>query len=236
MNGLEGTQVLVVGGTSGIGFATAREAVAAGAAVTVASRSPEKLAAASARLPGLRTIPIDVAENASVEQALAGTGPWDHVVITAGGGQHGPVRDVPLDQAGVSLNVKFWGAYRVASRADLVPGGSITFVSGIYAARPQAGRVLAAVSGAALDAMARALALEFAPSRVNVVAPGAVNTEMWDRLTPDARTAMFERIERTVPVGRVAEPEDIAAIILLCMRNPVITGSTIYADGGHILA
>lgn len=243
MNDLKDARILVVGGSSGIGLATTRAALTQGARVTIASRSAEHLAQAAESVSGaFETLELDVSSDDAVTAAMRASGAWDHVAITAGGGgpqgrpgQPSGVRDVALDAAGLAFNTKFWGAYRIAATADIRPGGSITFVSGVYSYRPERGRAMAAVSGAALEQLARVLALEIAPSRANVIVPGLVDTPMWDRLPPGGKDKLFAQIAASAPVGRAAKAEEIAAMIVLCMTNPMVTGATLICDGGHTL-
>lgn len=242
MSDLKDARILIVGGSSGIGLATAQAALAQGGIVTIASRSADRLAKAAASLGGrVETLQLDVSSDDAVTAAMQAAGSWDHVAITAGGGSStrpphaNGVRDVPLNEAGVTFDIKFWGAYRVAAKADIRSGGSITFVSGIYGIRPERGRAMAAVSGAALEQLARVLALEIAPSRVNVIAPGMVDTPMWDRLPPGAKDKLFAQAASSVPIGRPGRADEIAAMIVQCMTNGMLTGATLICDGGLTL-
>jgi len=208
-----------------------------GGDVTIGSRAGERLRDAAAEL-GVPSIEIDVGSDASVEAAMQLGGIWDHVAVTAGGGanagrqvRQGAVRDVPAAEADITFDVKFWGAYRVANLARIREGGSLTFVTGVFAYKPQAGRVMQAVSGAAVEQLVRTMALEVAPTRVNLVAPGLTDTPLWDRLGPEGRKAHLENVGH-IPAGRAASPEDIASMILMCMSNPVVTGASLMADGG----
>lgn len=240
MEQLTGKRVLIVGGSSGIGKATALMAKERGAEVSIGSRPGERLQAAAAEL-GVPAIEIDVGSDESVGNALESAGVWDHIVVTAGGGanagkkaRQGPVRDVPAAEAGVTFDVKFWGAYRIANLARIQEGGSLTFITGVFAYKPQAGRVMQAVSGAAVEQLVRSMALEIAPTRVNLVAPGLTDTPLWDRLGPEGRKAHMENVGH-IPARRAASPEDIASMIVMCMTNPVVTGASLLADGGITL-
>jgi NAD(P)-dependent dehydrogenase (short-subunit alcohol dehydrogenase family) len=234
---LAGARVLVVGGSSGIGAATARQAAERGADVTIASRSLEKLASATAQCAfRLSLLPMDVTDEAAVRDSLASAGRWDHVVVTAGGtAVPGSTRILPMEVARDNLEAKFWGAYQVAAFANLAERGSLTFVSGVYAVRPAPGRTLSTVATAALEALTRALAFEFAPQRVNCVSPGVVATPMWDRLPEAERVRRFEAEAAALPARRIGEADDIAALILACATNPFLTGAVILADGGAVL-
>lgn len=187
-------RVLVVGGSSGIGAAAARAFAALGADVTIASRDANKLAAAAHAIGGPRPVRqavLDTTDAPAVDAFFAGTEPFDHVVVSAAQTPGGPVRKLPLADAQAAMDSKFWGAYRVARAARVAPGGSLTFVSGFLSVRPSANSVLQGAINAALEALARGLALELAPVRVNAVSPGLVATPLWSKLDDASREAMY---------------------------------------------
>jgi NAD(P)-dependent dehydrogenase (short-subunit alcohol dehydrogenase family) len=229
------SKIIVVGGTSGIGRAVALAALERGAAVTVVGRSPEKLAAMAAA--GVRTIAADVAQEADVARLFDEVGTFDHLVTTAVTGAYAPIGEMPEAAARALIDSKLTSAIFLAkhSRRWLRRGGSLTFTSGVAKDRPmQGGSVTAAVNGA-LGSFARALALELAPSRVNVVSPGWVDTPVWDGIVGDRKRALFEEQARRLPVGRIGTPEDLAAAYLFLMESGFTTGTTLHVDGGHAL-
>ena len=173
MNTLASKRVLVVGGSSGIGAAAAKAFAALGAQVTIASRNAQKLADAAADIgAGVQTAVLDTADTAAVDAYFAAQQPFDHVVISAAQTPSGPVRQLALDDAYAAMDSKFWGAYRIARAVRIADGGSLTFVSGFLAVRPSKTSVLQGAINAALEALARGLALELSPVRVNTVSPG----------------------------------------------------------------
>jgi NAD(P)-dependent dehydrogenase (short-subunit alcohol dehydrogenase family) len=232
-----GQRVLVIGGSSGIGEATAAGAAAAGAAVTIASRSAAKLAAAQARLPaGVATAVLDVCDDAAVQAFFASHADWQHVVLAGSATQTGPVRGLPLDAARAAMDNKFWGAYHLGRHARISSGGSLTFVSGVYSQRPQPSAVLQGALNAAIEALARGLALELAPAvRVNTVSPSTTATPLWDKLGAEGRAAKFDSMRQRLPLQRVADAADIAQAILFVAGNRFATGSTVLIDGGDAL-
>lgn len=230
------SNVLVIGGSSGIGFATAALAAQAGAAVTIASRSPERLKMAAASLPtGVRAKGLDVTDADVVERFFAVSGEWDHVILSGASTKHGPAQSFPLHDARAAMESKFWGAYHVGRSASIRAGGSLTFVSGVYSIRPNLQAVLQGAINAALEALARGLALELAPVRVNTVSPSLTKTPLWDKLDRATRDQMYREKATQLPARRVGEAEDVAAAILLLAGNPFITGSTLLIDGGDAL-
>ena len=241
MNRLDKQAVLVVGGSSGIGAATARLFAQEGAQVTIASRSADKLAkvADAVRQATGREVSIavfDTTDDAGVERTLAGIGPFDHVMISAAQTPTGPVRQLSLDDARKAMDSKFWGAYKVARAVRINDGGSLTFVSGYLAVRPSKSSVLQGAINAAIEALGRGLALELSPVRVNTVSPGPIETPLWDKMDAGARQAMFDATAAKLPARRIGQPEDIAQAVLYLATNGYATGSTVLVDGGGAIS
>ncbi|MEP9376091.1 SDR family oxidoreductase [Aquabacter sp. CN5-332] len=234
---LQGKRVLVVGGSSGIGFGVAEAAQARGAHVTIASRSLAKVEGALSRLgDGAVGEVLDTGDEPGIEAFFSRHAPFDHVVVSASQTKVAAVRELPLADACQSMNSKFWGAYRIARAVRIAPGGSLTLVSGFLAIRPRKGAAIQGAINGAVEALTKGLALEFAPVRVNCVSPGLVATEMFAGLAGDSRQAMFENAAARLPAGLVGLPEHIAVQVLAFMANPYMTGSVVYLDGGGAIA
>ncbi|NHB06182.1 SDR family oxidoreductase [Burkholderia cepacia] len=234
---LDDQKVLVVGGSSGIGEATARAFAEAGATVTIASRDAAKLAASKDRIGyGVSTGVMDITDDASVRAFLDSAGEFDHVVVSAAQTATGPVRGLELDDAYAAMDSKFWGAYRIARAVRIRQGGSLTFVSGFLSVRPSKNSVLQGAINAALESLARGLALELAPVRVNTVSPGLIATALWSKIDAEARDRMYEGAAARLPAGRVGQPEDVANAVLYLASTPYATGSTVLVDGGGAIA
>jgi NAD(P)-dependent dehydrogenase (short-subunit alcohol dehydrogenase family) len=231
---LEGKKVVVVGGSSGIGFSTAAMAKNEGADVIVASHNPERLNAAAEKL-GVTAITADVTSDESVEKLFRACGPVDHVVVTAAQFRSGPFKTVALADVRSTMEGKFWGAWRVARAAEIRPGGSLTFVSGFLSVRPRPNSAIVSAANGALESLARALALELAPVRVNAVSPGIIDTPIRAAMPEEARRDMLAKTAAALPVGRVGLGEDIARQILAFMANGFATGSIAYIDGGALV-
>ncbi|NUT47988.1 MAG: SDR family oxidoreductase [Saccharothrix sp.] len=234
--------VLVIGGSSGMGLALARLLLDQGSALTIASRSADRLADAARALgehERLRTGTVDVTREEEVRRLLAGTGPLDHVVVTAvdATDAYFPIADFALDHARTVVDTKLLGPWLTAKHAapHVVPGGSITFTSGVAAHRPGPGASVLAAANGALEALARALAVELAPIRVNVVSPGWVDTPVWDVLAGPGKADRLAAMAARLPVGRIGTPEDIAEAFLAVQRNRFMTGSVLHVEGGHRL-
>jgi len=231
---LAGKKVVVVGGSSGIGLATAELARREGAEVIIASRNAEKLNAVAATL-GARAIAADVTNDKSVEDLFAACGVVDHVVVTAAQLRSGPFKTVAMDDVRSTMEGKFWGAWRVAKSAQIAPGGSLTLVSGFLSIRPRPNSAIVGAANGAIESLARSLALELAPVRVNCVSPGIIDTPIRATMPEAARLDMLAKTAASLPVGRVGTGEDIARQILAFMTIGFATGSIVYLDGGALI-
>jgi NAD(P)-dependent dehydrogenase (short-subunit alcohol dehydrogenase family) len=232
---LAGKKVVVVGGSSGIGLSTAELARREGADVIIASRSAAKLDPIAERLNAI-AIPTDVTSDDSVANLFKAAGPVDHVVVTAAQLRTGPFKTVAMDDVRSTMESKLWGAWRVARAAQFRNGGSLTLVSGFLSVRPRPNSAIVAVANGALESLARALALELAPVRVNCVSPGIIDTPIRAAMPEEARKEMLAKAAASLPVGRVGLGEDIAQQILAFMRNGFATGSIVYLDGGALVS
>jgi NAD(P)-dependent dehydrogenase (short-subunit alcohol dehydrogenase family) len=236
---LSNTRVVVLGGTSGIGLAVAEAALRDGAEVVVASSNADRVRETVAQLgAGAEGHAVDLTDEAAVRDMFSRIGAFDHLVFTAGESlQLGPLADIALDSARRFFELRYWGALTAAKYgAPLIrPGGSIVFTSGIAGARPQAGWALGASICAAMEGLTRALAVELAPLRVNIVSPGFVRTPLWRDLPDADREAMYAAAGAKLPVGRVGEAADLAEAYLFLMHQGFATGQTFVVDGGGVL-
>lgn len=239
---LQGKQVLVVGGSSGIGLEVAAQILKAGGNVTIVGRSEEKLNHAlttmGSDLP-CKGIACDVSDEQQVVHLYEQVGSFDHLVVTAAGDiVYKPFDEITLSEADKVITAKLIGAFLLVKYGKplMRSGASIVFTSGINAFIPP-GRssIVSAVNGA-LIAFARALAVELGPIRVNTVSPGWIDTPIWANIaTDDVKDAMFRDLAGKLPVRRIGEPRDIAAAVMLLLTNGYITGTTLEVDGGRRL-
>ncbi|WP_363323957.1 SDR family oxidoreductase [uncultured Bradyrhizobium sp.] len=229
-----GKKVVVIGGSSGIGLAAAELAKSQGADVVIASRSAAKLDPIAERLK-VMAIATDVTSDQSVAELFKRTGPVDHVVLTAAQLRTGPFKTVAMEDVRATMEGKFWGAWRVAREAGIRPGGSLTLVTGFLSVRPRPNSAIISAANGALESLARALALELAPVRVNAVSPGVIDTPIRAAMPEAARKEMLAKTAAALPVGRVGAAEDIARQILSFMANGFATGSIVYVDGGALV-
>ncbi|SDT80853.1 NAD(P)-dependent dehydrogenase, short-chain alcohol dehydrogenase family [Streptomyces sp. TLI_053] len=240
MNNTADTQrVVVIGGTSGVGFAVARAAAARGSNVVVASSRQDRVELAVERLGGsAEGFVLDVADDAALAVFFDRIGEFDHLVYTAGEPLVlKPLAELAAGEARAFFERRFWGALLAVKYAtpQLRSGGSITLTSGAFATRPVPGALLGASITAAVEGLTRALALELAPLRVNAVRLGAIRTELWDSSVPDPE-AFLRAQGNGLPVQRVGTPEEAAAAYLHLLGNGYATGTVLTLDGGAALA
>ena len=234
---LAGQRVVVIGGSSGIGLETARRARAEGANVVLTGRNPERLERAARELGAVSSAAFDATDFERLKRFFNELpAPIDHVMVTSGGPYYARLADIDFERAHRNVDSAFWLPLHLARSAigKVRPGGTLVFVSGTGGRRPSAGTLITTFSAAA-PALIRALALELAPIRVNLIAPGFVDTPLSASLLGDQLDARREQLRKTLPIRRVVGPADIAALAVHLMTNTAITGSTYDIDGGQQL-
>ncbi len=235
---LAGKTVVIIGGSSGIGLATAQAVLREGGSVTIAGRSEIKLQDAKARLSGLvKTVALDATREADVQRFFAQNGGIDHLVTTASGFAAGPVKSLETATARSFFESKFWSQYYAAKYGaeQIREGGSMTLFAGIASRKPFPGLAVGAALDGAVESLARTLAVELAPVRVNVVSPGLIATPVFDAMPEAERKGMFEGYAAKLPVRRVGKPEDVATTVLYLMQNSYTTGTVVDVDGGMMV-
>ncbi len=234
---LAGQTVVVLGGSSGIGFETAKQARSEGAQVILTGRNPEHVEKAARELGALSNAAFDATDFKRLRRFFDELPkPIDHMMVTAGGPYYARLADIDFTQARRNVEEEFWLPLHVARFAagKVRPGGTLLFVGGIGGRRPAAGPFITTFT-AASPALTKALALELAPIRVNLIAPGFVDTPLSASLLGDQLDARREHLRTTLPIRRVVGPADIAALAIHLMVNTAITGSTYDIDGGQQL-
>jgi NAD(P)-dependent dehydrogenase (short-subunit alcohol dehydrogenase family) len=236
---LQNKRIVVLGGSSGIGLAVAKAAAREGAALVIVSSRQAKVDAAVAELPpGTEGRAVDLTDEGSVKALFAELGVFDHLVFTAGETlQLGALAGTDVETARRFFDLRYWGAFRAAKYGapSLRPGGSIVFTSGLAGARPHAGWALGASICSAMEGLTRALAVELAPVRVNIVSPGVVRTPLWAEMAAADRDALYQTMAGALPVGHVGEAEEVAEAYLYLMRQTYGTGQVLGVDGGGAL-
>jgi NAD(P)-dependent dehydrogenase (short-subunit alcohol dehydrogenase family) len=233
---LLGQTVVVIGGSAGIGLETARRARREGAEVIVTGRNPERLERAAHELDAHATAAFDAADPAAVKRFFEDLpGPIDHVLVTAGGPRYGPMLAMDADEIRDAISDHVVVALEVARNAAgrMRPGGTLLFVGGTGGRRISRELGIASAATAALPPFAAALALELAPVRVNLIAPGFVDTPLSASLLGDGLEARRAELRAALPIGRVVGPADVAALAVHLMANTAVTGATYDIDGGQ---
>src|SRR3954469_7250206 len=233
---LLGRTVILIGGSAGIGLETARRARSEGAEVVLAGRDPKRLARAALEVGARSSAAFDANDPAALERFFSALpDPIDHVLVTAGGPHYGPLLEMDGAQVreavGGHIVVALEVARNIVSRVR--PGGTLLLMSGTGGRRISRDLGIASAATAALPPFAAALALELAPVRVNVIAPGFVDTPLSASLLGDGLDARREELRTTLPIGRVVGPADVAALAVHIMTNTALTGATYDIDGGQ---
>jgi NAD(P)-dependent dehydrogenase (short-subunit alcohol dehydrogenase family) len=236
---LRDKHVLVIGGGSGIGFGIARGAAEEGAKVTIASRNAEKIAAAANSIGGTSAV-LDVGEEANIAQFFKDHSGFDHIAFTAGdteGLGFSALADLDLKQAANRFNARFWGTVAVAKHGAvrLPPDGSFTLTNGMLGHKPMRGMPTVTAGAMAMEGLARGLAVDLSPVRVNCVCPGVIDTELFNRYG-GARDEMLKAMTQKQLIARPGTPAEAAEAYLTCMRNTYMTGQVLKIEGGVALA
>jgi NAD(P)-dependent dehydrogenase (short-subunit alcohol dehydrogenase family) len=233
---LLGQTVLVIGGSSGIGLETARLARAAGADIILTARNPDRLHDAGLELEA-SIAAFDATDFGRLQRFFdALPAPIDHLLVTGPGPYYAPLSEFDVDAARRDVDAHLLLPLQVAKNAvgKVRPGGTLLFMGGV-GGRSAVGLSLMAALTAALPAMTKALAVEIAPVRVNLIAAGFVDTPLSAALLGDEIGARRKQLGTTLPIGRVVGPADVAALAVHLMTNTAITGATFDIDGGQQL-
>jgi len=235
---LRGQTLVVIGGSAGIGFETARRARTEGASVILTGRNPERLQRAASELDALSTSAFDATDPAPLERFFRDLPTKiDHVMVTAGRPHYGRLVDLDYEQARRALDEHLLLMLQVARGAagKVRPGGTLLFMGGTGGRRPGIGLGIASTVTAALPALTANLALELAPVRVNLIAAGFVDTPLSASLLGDELENRRNQLRATLPIRRVVGPADVAALAVHIMSNTALTGATYDIDGGQQL-
>lgn len=232
---ISGKKAVVFGGTSGIGLAAVERLAAGGCEVVAISRNPDK----AGDMPANVTLKsCDVTDEAAMQALFAECAPFDILVSAATGGDRaiGPFMEMDMEGFRGSF-AKLWGYANVVryGAGHLSDNGAIVLVSGIPARRPKPGQVAIGAVGGAVENLARTIAREIAPKRLNVVAPGQIDTPMVG-LQGDDRAEFYRKTTAGHPIARAGTADECAQAILMCIENDFMTGATVDVDGGWAIA
>jgi len=227
---------VIVGGSSGIGLATAQRLLAEGNRVTITGRNPDRLNAARSSLGSqANAMQMDAADAASLPGAFARIASFDHLVLALGSRKgFGPFAGMSLAEVRGSFEEKVYAHFAAAQAAlpFLRKDGSITFVAAVSAHAAAPGTAGIGSANAAVAAFVPILAVELKPLRVNGVSPGVIDTPWWDFMADDQKLGIFTEYGAKSPVGRVGSSDDVAQAITFLIRNTFMTGHVLVCDGG----
>jgi len=249
---LTSRRVLIIGGSSGIGYSVAEAALEHGATVIISSSSKsrvessiEKLlqtyASARDRLTGYTCDLSSPDVEYNIKSLFENVGgKLDHIISTAGDrlGMT-PIHEVTLAQMQQAGMVRFFGPLLIAKIGtpylSTSPMSSMTFTTGSVAEKPMPGWSVVASYAAGLYGMVRNLAVDLKPVRVNLVSPGAVATELWKDMPREEYAAFEKAMGAKNPTGSIGKPEDVAEAYIYAMKDANLTGSVVSTNGGIML-
>lgn len=247
---LAGKNILLIGGTSGIGFAVAQKALQEGAHITISSSSEDRIANAVERLrasspefaSNVRSYAADLSVKDRIEATVEGLLQFaakdstiDHVVFTAGNvPPMAPLAESSFEHVDAFLTVRFYGALAIGKYAHkyITPAktSSITLTTGSQVRKPISW--LPPIIGNAVEGLMKGLAVTLAPVRVNVVAPGFIVTEILDRLPKEMAHAGAEKAKAKSLTGDNGSPDDTSEAYLYFMKDTFVTGVALDTNGG----
>jgi len=236
---LKGKKVVIIGGSSGIGFESAKQVIAQGAEVIIASRSRNKLQNAKEQLGAKATaFTLDTTEEQQVQSFFEKVGQFDHLVVSAAETSGGSFLHTNTAQARQLFENKFWGQYYAAKHGapKVLPQGSITLFSGVVAYKSMVGSSILGAVNAAISNLGQTLALELAPIRVNIISPGIIDTPSRSKMPEETRNHFYATVGNKLPVKRIGRAEDVAQSVLYLLQNSFVTGTVLHVEGGHILS
>jgi NAD(P)-dependent dehydrogenase (short-subunit alcohol dehydrogenase family) len=232
---LKGKSIIVIGGSSGIGLAVATMASEMGANVILTSRDLAKAQSVAASIGAdVKGFSLDIDDEKGVNTLFQSLNAIDHIYIAAGNTKLGSVTDGNLEDNMTAFNTRLLGSLRVvrAVAERINPLGSIVFTGGVSTDRPIAGAWVSGLGTASAEQLARVLVMEFPHIRFNAVAPGYTDTPMWDGIMGENKAGILANVAASLPVKKIATPEEVASAVLFLMSNGSVTGEVIHVDGG----
>jgi len=236
---LKNKRIIILGGSSGLGLATARAAASEGAHIVIVSGNQQRINNVLKELPaGSTGFAIDLSLEENIKNFFESVGNFDHLVYTAAENLTlNNIAETEIEKARAFFNLRYWGAFAAVKYGSphINTGGSISLTSGIASVRPGAGWSVASSICGAMEGFVRAMAVELAPIRVNSVMPGVVKTNLWSSMSDNDRENLYKNVGDSLLVKRVGESEDIALAFLYLMKQHFGTGQNIVIDGGAVL-
>lgn len=237
MSKISGQRIVIIGGSSGLGYAVAKAALEEGASVFIGSSQPSRSEEAQRTLgAGCAGAVVDVTDEDSIKAFFEKVGPFDHLVYTAGDWGDRVAREiseVEVEHLNQRMSVRFVGALLAIKHgsAKLREGGSVVLTDGIVAHMPRKGMPLNTAMAGAIEHLVYGLAVDMAPVRVNAVCPGAIATAVWGENAAE----QFRSFTDPLPISRMGAPEEVAEAYLYLMKGGYTTGQILRVDGGRSL-
>ena len=236
---LSGKRIIIMGGSSGLGLATAQAAAAEGANIIIVSSRQQRINEALTTLTGNHEgYAVDLGKEENIKAFFNGIGRFDHMVYTAAENiSLNEISATEIESARAFWNLRYWGAFASVKYAapNINAGGSISLTGGIAGVRPGRSWAVASSICGAMEGLTRALAVELAPIRVNSVVPGVIKTSLWDSMPEADRENFYAAVGESLLVKRVGDPEDIARTFIYLMKQRFGTGQNLIVDGGAVL-
>ncbi|MBM3201398.1 MAG: SDR family oxidoreductase [Chlamydiae bacterium] len=235
---LKNQHVVIIGGSSGMGLATAKHAIVNGAKVTIIGRDKAKLERAQNELVNnVHIYHMDASKEEELIEFFDKVEPIDQLAILGLGTSSGSCVSMKTDLARQSFDNKFWGQYLAVKHGahKIKKSGSIVLMSGVLGKRPRENTAVMSSVNGAVEGLCRALAIELSPIRVNVVSPGYVDTPLFSGMTAQAKEELFNQWKKMNPLKKVGSSEEIASAVIYLMTNTYTTGSTLCVDGGYTM-
>jgi NAD(P)-dependent dehydrogenase (short-subunit alcohol dehydrogenase family) len=234
-------RVVIIGGTSGIGLAVANLAARQGAQLVITGFKPIESEAIIKQLPAGSSIDLyqlDISNEDAVKDFFENIGEFDYLTTPGSTTPKGSFLTMDSSIAKKGFDSKFWGQYYAAKYGApyIRKNGAIVFFSGVISQRPQPNLSVMASVNSAVEGLGRALAVELAPLRVNVIAPGFVDTPRYGTMSEADRQTMFSNLEKKLLVKHIGQSEELAEAVMFLLSNTYTTGTTMYVEGGYLLA
>ena len=230
--------LVIIGGTSGIGLATAKLAAEQDIQLVITGFNPIENDLKKELPDDTKFYQLDIADEGAVKAFFEVIGEFDYLTTPGSVIPKGSFLTMDVNTAKNGFDSKFWGQYHAAKYGtpNIRVGGAIVFFSGFVSQKPQKNLVVMASVNSAVEGLGRALAIELAPIRVNVIAPGIIDTPRYASMLEHDREVMFEQLAKKLPVGHVGQANEVAEAVLLLLKNTFMTGQTVFVDGGHLLS
>ncbi len=231
-------RLIIIGGTSGIGLATAKLAAEQGMPLVITGVTPITDSLKKELPNETQFYQLDIANEEAVKVFFEQVGEFDYLTTPGSIIPKGAFLTMDTAIAKTGFESKFWGQYYAAKYGTphMRTGGAMVFFSGFVSQKPQKNLVVMASVNSAVEGLGRALAIELAPIRVNVVAPGMIDTPRYASMSASDKQLMFEQLAKKLPVGHVGQAHEVAEVVLLLLKNTFMTGQTVFVDGGYLLS